>query len=211
MKRTFEDPFLLFPRLISKLHTLWLTWTYPFYSVGSDFWAHSSCELSRSIAPCVKIGDRVMMDRDVWLNIPFIPKSNEPVILLEDGCQIGRRCLISAQNRVEIGKNTIFAPSALVMDHAFDDFDMSITDQGIKNGGKVRIEEGCWIGFGAAIVCSQGELLVGENSVIGANTVVTKSVPPYSVVSGNPGRIVKQFDASKGQWVMGTSGSTGRS
>jgi acetyltransferase-like isoleucine patch superfamily enzyme len=212
LKNTFEDPVSLFSRLVSKLRTIWLTWTYPFYSVGSNFWAHSSCELSRSVAPYVKIGNRVIMDRDVWLNVPYIPKSSEPVIVIEDGCQIGRRCLISAQNRVQIGKNTIFGPSVVVVDHddALHNLEIPILDQGTKNGGKVRIEEGCWIGFRAAIVCSHGELIVGKNSVIGANTVVTNSIPPYSVVSGNPGRVVKQFDPFTGQWVIGRRGFNSR-
>jgi len=125
--------------------------------------------------------------------------------LLEDGCQIGRRCFICAQNRVQIGKNTVFAPSALVMDHdhAFDDLDIAINDQGTKEGGKIRIEEGCWVGFDAAIVCSKGELVIGRNSVIGANSVVTRSIPPYSIVTGNPARIVKQFDPTQEKWAIG--------
>jgi hypothetical protein len=38
---------------------------------------------------------------------------------------------------------------------------------------------------------------------VGANSVVTRSIPPYSVVSGDPARIVKQYDFSKGKWVLG--------
>jgi acetyltransferase-like isoleucine patch superfamily enzyme len=212
-RRTGEDVLSFISRAFSRLHTQWLLWTYPFHSIGAEFWAHSSSDVRRSIAPYIAVGSGVKLDRDVWLNIPFIPAGDEPVILLEDGCRIGRRCMISAQNRIQIGKNTIFAPSALVMDHnhAFEDVNVPIIDQGTTKGGTIRIEEGCWIGFGAAIVCSQGELVVGKNSVIGANAVVTRSIPPYSVVTGNPGRVVKQFDPAKGQWVIGSSGYTGKS
>jgi acetyltransferase-like isoleucine patch superfamily enzyme len=52
-------------------------------------------------------------------------------------------------------------------------------------------------------VCGQGDLVIGKHSVIGANSVVTRSIPANSVVSGNPGRIVKSYDPSKGKWVMG--------
>jgi acetyltransferase-like isoleucine patch superfamily enzyme len=69
----------------------------------------------------------------------------------------------------------------------------------------IRIEEGCWIGYGAAIVCGKGELVIGSNSVIGANAVVSRSIPPNSVVTGNPARVVKQFDPVKGEWVLGSS------
>jgi acetyltransferase-like isoleucine patch superfamily enzyme len=80
-----------------------------------------------------------------------------------------------------------------------------MSDHGINDGGKIRIESGCWIGFRAAIVCGKGELVIGKNSVVGANSVVTRSVPPYSVVTGNPARVVKQYDVAKGKWVLGSA------
>jgi acetyltransferase-like isoleucine patch superfamily enzyme len=89
--------------------------------------------------------------------------------------------------------------------HAFEDVNVSIADQGITEGGTILIGEGCWVGFGAAIVCSKGELIIGRHSVIGANSVVTRSVPPYSVVTGNPARVVKSYDPVKEEWVIGSS------
>jgi acetyltransferase-like isoleucine patch superfamily enzyme len=208
-KRVSPDPLSLIPRIVSKFYTLWLVWTYPFASVGKDFWAHYTLDLRRLVAPYVKIGKGVGLDQDVWLNIPFVPTSPEPVIVLEDGVRIGRRCMISAKNRVEIGQNVIFGPSVLITDHlhAFEDVSVPIVFQGITEGGTVRVEEGCWLGFGAAVVCNHGELVIGKNSVVGANSVVTRSVPPGSVVVGNPARIVKRFDPTRGEWVLG--GATG--
>jgi len=81
-----------------------------------------------------------------------------------------------------------------------------IRDQGGTKSGTVVVEEGCWIGYGTAIVSTQGELVIGKNSVVGANSLVTRSVPPYSVVTGNPARVVKHFDLEKGEWVLGSSG-----
>lgn len=206
-----EDPLLLLSRIFNKLHSLWLVWTYPFASVGTDFWAHHTCDVRRPIARHIKIGNSVWIARDAWLNIPFIPNNSEPVILLDDGSKIGRRCMISAKNRVHIGRNTALSPSVLIMDHnhAFEDVTVGIEEQGITEGGTIRIEEGCWIGYGAAILCGQGELVIGRNSVVGANSVVSRSIPPYSVVAGNPARVVKQFDPAKGKWVLGSSGFTG--
>jgi acetyltransferase-like isoleucine patch superfamily enzyme len=202
-----EDPLRWIERIANKCRVLWVRWTFPFASLGIDFRVHYSCDLKRSIAPYIKVGDSVLLDRDVWINIPFTPESGEPAIIFGEGCMVGRRCVISAINRIHLGKNVIFAPSVLVMDHnhAFEDVRVAIKDQGITKGGTIRIEEGCWIGFGAAIVCGKGELVIGSNSVIGANAVVSRSVPPNSVVAGNPGRVVKQFDPVKGEWVMGSS------
>ena len=212
VRNLFRDPLSLIPRIINKLNTWWLLWTYPFAAVGSDFWAHYSCDVRRAIAGHIEIGNSVWLDRDVWLNIPFVPSSSEPVILFGDGCKIGRRTMISAKNSIHIERNAIFSPSVLVMDHnhAFEDVTAPITQQGITQGGTIRIGEGCWIGFGAAIICNRGELVIGKNSVIGANSVVTRSIPPYSVVTGNPARIVKQFDPSQGKWVLGSAALTGQ-
>jgi acetyltransferase-like isoleucine patch superfamily enzyme len=197
----------LLGRLVNKLHSLWMAWTYPFISVGRNFSAHYSCDLRRPTASRVKIGDSVILERDSWLNIPTIPASMDPVILIGDHCRLGRRCVISAKNRIDIERNVIFGPSALVMDHnhSFEDVTAPISQQGVTPGGTIRIEEGSWIGYGAAVICNQGELVIGRNSVIGANSVLTRSVPPNSVVTGNPARVVKQFDHAKGQWVLGSS------
>jgi abequosyltransferase len=204
---SLADPLSLVSRIVSRLHTLWLLWTFPFASVGDDFWAHYSCDLRRPMAPHIKFGRSVWLDRDVWLNIPGTPDHSEPVILIDDGCKIGRRCMISAKNRIHIEQDVIFGPSVLVTDHlhAFEDVTVPITFQGITAGGTVRIEAGCWIGFGAAVVCSQGALTIGRNSVVGANSVVTRSIPPYSVAVGNPARVVKQYDPTKGEWVLGSN------
>jgi len=95
--------------------------------------------------------------------------------------------------------------------HAFEDVNIPIAGQGVTPGGTIRIEEGCWIGFGVAIVCGKGELVIGKNSVIGANAVVTRSIPPNSVATGNPARVVKHFDFSRNEWVLGANALTAAS
>ena len=148
----------------------------------------------------------VWVSSGTWLNIPDIPRRGEPAIILEDGVKFQRRSIVSAKNNIHIKRNTICGPSALIMDHnlAFEDVTVPICHQGTTQGGRIRIEEGCWIGFGAVVVCDHGDLVIGRNSVVGANSVVTRSMPPYSVVSGNPVKIVKQYDPSKGKWVLGS-------
>lgn len=209
---SLADPLSFITRGMTKLHTLWLRGTYPFVSFGNGSWAHYSCDIRRCIAPYIKIGDRVAIDNGVWLNIPHVPRDRDPVIIVDEGCGIGRRCMISAQNRVHIERNTVFGPHVLVMDHnhEFEDVTVPISLQGTTEGGTIRIEEGCWIGFGAAIVCGKGELVIGKNSVVGANSVVTRSIPSHSVVTGNPARVVKSFDSSKGGWVIGSSKAKGQ-
>jgi acetyltransferase-like isoleucine patch superfamily enzyme len=198
-----EDPSQLVRRSVNKLHSLWLTWTYPFVSIGKNVSVHYSCELIRLFAREISIGNRVTLARDVWLNVACRDVRKEPAIIIEDGCGIGRRSMISARNQIRIGRNTIFGPSVCVIDHnhEYQDVTVPIQHQGISKGGTIRIEEGCWIGFGAAIICTKNELVIGRNSVVGANSVVTRSVPPYSVVAGNPAKIVNQYDPVKKTWM----------
>jgi acetyltransferase-like isoleucine patch superfamily enzyme len=203
---SFEDPFHWVTRAIRKVHSWWLSWTYPFASVGHHFSAHPSCDLRRPVASYIKMGDYVLIERNVRLDVPLVPKHDGLAILIDDRCVLGQRVTILAINRIHIERNTIFAASALVTDHnhEFTDVNIPIAQQGGTQGGTVHIEEGCWIGFGAAIICSQGDLVIGKNSVIGANSLVTRSVPPYSVVTGNPARVVKHFDPATGKWMLGS-------
>jgi acetyltransferase-like isoleucine patch superfamily enzyme len=191
-----ERSFKWTSRLANRLYSRWILWTYPFASMGSHLSAHHTCDISRTVASRIKIGNSVRLDREVWLNIADFPKNDEPVIILDDGCQIGDGTILSAKNRIHIGRNSVLGPGILLVDHnhTYEDINVPISHQGITAGGTIQIEEGCQIGFGAVIICNQGELVVGKNSVVCENSVLSQSIPSDSVVSGNPARPVKKSD-----------------
>jgi acetyltransferase-like isoleucine patch superfamily enzyme len=202
---TIEDPLTWLSRIANKLRTLSLARTYPFASFGKGSWAHYTCHVSRAAARHISIGKGVGFGRDVRLDVCAALGKDSPVLILEDGCGLQRRVVVSARNRIHIMRNAIFGPSVLLIDHGGDvegGADSAVCGPQ-AGGGTIRIEEECWIGFGATIICEQGELVIGRHSVVGANSVVKRSIPPYSVVSGDPARIVKQYDFSKGKWVLG--------
>jgi len=202
------DPVSWIPRVLSKVYSLWVGATFPFVECGSRLSIHYSVDLLRPHASHIKLGDDVLIAKDAWLNVAREDDSQtEPAIVIEDGCVIARRAQISARNSIHIERDVILAANVIIMDHnhAYEDVTRPIRDQGVTNGGTIRIEAGSWIGQGAAILCDRGDLVVGRNSVIAANAVVTRSCPPYSVLSGNPARIVKQFDPAKQEWVLGSS------
>jgi acetyltransferase-like isoleucine patch superfamily enzyme len=204
--RSSDDLLDWIPRIASKLNSLWLCRTYPFVSVGHDIFAHWSCDIPRSVAGQIKIGKSVEIDREVVLDVLRTRSGTEPAILLDDGCVLGRFTRILAMNKIHVGRDTIFGPSVLVTDHTSEAVSALTSRQGSAEGGKVHIEEGCWIGFGSTIVGTEGELTIGHHSVIGANCVVNRSIPPCSVIAGTPARIVRQYDFSQQKWVLGSIG-----
>jgi len=206
----YADPLGLFSRALTKLHSVWVSRTYPFVSVGSLLSIHPSVDLYREMARRIKLGNSVLIAKDAWLNVTGSSDVNAgPAIILDDNCAVARRSQISAKNCVHLERDVILSPSVLIMDHnhAFEDVTLPVREQGVTEGGRIRIEQGCWIGHGAVIVCDRGELVLGRNSVVAANAVVTRSFPAYSVISGNPARVVKQFDPAKKAWVLGSSRS----
>lgn len=202
-------------RVCTKLHSLWLGNTYPFLYFGKGVSIHHTCEMKRSVARKIAIEDSVCLAASVWMNVVSNGDlNNEPSIRLGNGCQIGRRVVISAKNLIILEDHVLLGSSVLIMDHnhEFCDPNEPISSQGTTAGGRIIIERNCWIGHGAAIICGRGELVIGHNCVVGANAVVTKSVPACSVVVGNPGRVVKAYDPAKNEWVSlsGTPRSMGR-
>lgn len=199
-----EDPLRLLARIPTKLYSGWVRATYPFASIGRGVEIHYTWDFRRYLAHRIKLGNSVSIGKDVHIGISCPNGENgEPVIVIEDRCAIERRCQISAKNSIHIESDVIVSASVLLMDHnhVFEDITRPIKDQGITTGGTIRIEQGCWIGYGAAIVCSQGELVLGRNSVVAANALVTKSCPPNSVLVGNPARVARYFDAAKNAWM----------
>jgi acetyltransferase-like isoleucine patch superfamily enzyme len=205
----FEDPLALIPRVMAKFYSLWISATYPFASKGHGLYIQYPCLMSRRIAHRIKLGNNVTIRKDAWINV--LPEASGDLnLVIEDNCCVAARNLISARNHIHLERDVILAPSVLIMDHnhEFADVSRAIREQGTTDGGTVRIGQGCWIGHGAAIIAGKGELNLGRNCVVAANAVVTRSFPPYSVISGNPARVVKQFDPVHGVWVLGATTRT---
>lgn len=116
---------------------------------------------------------------------------------------IGSETLIGMGNviigPVKIGDAVIFAQNVVVsgLNHNYEDIHKPILKQNVTTS-PIVVEDECWIG--ANVVITAG-VTIGKHSVIAAGSIVTKNVPPYSVVVGNPGRVIKQFDFEKNQWL----------
>jgi acetyltransferase-like isoleucine patch superfamily enzyme len=190
-----EDPLRLLARFPIWLYSVWVRVTYPFASIGRKVTFHYTWDFRRYAAHRVKLGNFISIGKDVHFGV-YCPngEEGEPMLVIGDGCNVMRRVQVSAKNYIHIESDVVISASVLIMDHnhEFADLTRPIKDQGLSQGGTIRIENGCWIGHGAAIVCNQGELVLGSNSVVAANALVTKSCPPFSVLVGNPARLARQ-------------------
>ena len=95
-------------------------------------------------------------------------------------------------------KHVLTADNVYITDnlHNYENVEMPIKMQGIKQISTVHIGEGTWIGENACIIGAK----VGKNCVVGANAVVTKDIPDYCVVIGAPARIIKRYNLKSTVW-----------
>jgi len=105
-----------------------------------------------------------------------------------DNTYIGPRCILGAGGGITIGSNVTIgsAVDILAENHQFADADVLINEQGVTRKG-IAIEDDVWIGN--RVIVLDG-VRVGQGAVLGAGAVVTRDVPPYTVVVGNPARDV---------------------
>jgi len=134
------------------------------------------------------IGEGTLLEPHVWLTAP-----GEARIRIGAGTFLNIGVMVAAHELVEIGDHCMFANGCFVTDaaHRFDDPDRPVTWQGFTTKGPTRIGDNVWCG--ANVVVTSG-VTIGERCVIGANSVVTRDVPPYSIAAGAPAAVVKQVD-----------------
>ena len=201
----YRDPFEIFPRGFTKMCSIWRNWYYPFHSIGKNVSFHHTSKVCCARASRISLGNSVSLKEYAWLNVATNVPTGEPIIVIEDNCKIGFGSILSAKNKIYVERDVLFGQMVLVLDHnhAYEDIAIPVLDQGVTEGGRIRIGRGTWIGHGACIICSRGELTIGRNCVVAANSTVLQSVPDYAVVSGSPARVIRQFDCTRGAWVIG--------
>lgn len=146
----------------------------------------------------VVIGDGVLVKYKSWLAASLETGLPESSLIIEDGCTIGNFNHIYATHSIILHKNVLTADKVYISDnlHGYEDINKPIIQQPIVQKQEVEIGEGSWLGENVCVIGAK----IGKHCVIGANSVVTKDIPDYSVAVGTPAKVIKQYDFNCNSW-----------
>jgi acetyltransferase-like isoleucine patch superfamily enzyme len=132
---------------------------------------------------------RLELGRFVWLGDRTKIRCHEGQVEIGAKTVIGQECTISAYQHVRIGEQCVIADRAMFIDfdHGVVEVERPIRQQGIYKRD-VEVGSNVWIGYGACILRG---VRVGDNAIVGTNSVVTKDVPANAVVGGIPARVLR--------------------
>lgn len=111
-------------------------------------------------------------------------------LIMGSNSSIGPNSYVGCSGKIIIGKNVMFGPrcSLFAENHNFSNINSTIKSQGVSNKG-IIVEDDCWIGSNTIILDG---VRIGRGSVIGAGTLVTKDIKPYSVVMDKRQKLQKE-------------------
>ena len=136
----------------------------------------------------LEVGAHTLFEPDVWITI-----GDAGHVRIGSGTFLNIGTMVAAETLVEIGDHCMFANGCFVSDasHRFDDPERPVPWQGFTSKGPTRIGDNVWCG--AHVVITTG-VTVGERCVIGANSVVTRDLPPHSIAAGAPAKVLRRVE-----------------
>jgi acetyltransferase-like isoleucine patch superfamily enzyme len=169
--------------------------------------------------------ERIHMGDDVWLgpgcllcpvsvfpSSPFWPRDRRPTfaqrfdprIIIGNRVVSTGRLTLGAHQEILIEDDVMFADNVHMTDglHGFENAEEPYKYQAMFRIAPIVIKRGCWIGQNVVVMPG---VTIGELSIIGANSVVTRDIPARSIAVGAPARVIKNWDATSRAWVPVTS------
>ncbi|MFV0539036.1 MAG: acyltransferase [Dysgonomonas sp.] len=151
----------------------------------------------------IRIGENSSIGRYAWLGAfdSYLNQKYTPELIIGSNVRIGNYACITAIGSVQIGDGCLFSEYVYISDHAhgYDPLlNLSPKDQNLNSKGPVKIGKNCFLGYR---VCVLPGVTLGCNCVVGANSVVTKSFPDYTMIAGVPARPIKRFSFELNKWI----------
>jgi len=158
--------------------------------VGKKFRADGDIPLISGSGKII-IGDNVRIgNRSAWFVISNLYK--DPTLIIGNNTSINYCVVISAECRVEIGNNCVIAGETKIFDNNSHGLDYKNNREMTKDDvAPIIIGDHVWIGMGSLILKG---VTIGKGAVVAANSVVTKNIPPMTLVGGNPAKIIKTIE-----------------
>ncbi|KAF2081152.1 DapH/DapD/GlmU-related protein [Flavobacterium sharifuzzamanii] len=155
---------------------------YPMYLKGGEY---------------IKIGNNFDCDQRLRLDAidNFLGEKFYPEIIIGNNVSIQKDCHIGAINKIILGDNVLLASKVYISDHSHGEITKEAlllppSKRKLYSKSPVIIEDNVWLGENVVVLPG---VTIGENTVVGANAVVTKSIPKNSVVGGNPARVIREL------------------
>lgn len=149
----------------------------------------------------IHIGSSTMIGSHVALSAGMMPGQEcvtDPVVRIGDRCLIGRGSGIVGHFSIDIGNDVWTGHYVYITDqnHGYENTDLPISQQ-TQIERAVSIGDGSWLGAGTVVLPGAN---IGKHVAVGANSVVTGTLPDYCVAVGSPARVIKQYSKESG-WV----------
>ncbi len=158
--------------------------------VGRNFVAESGCEIQGLSRSGVRFGDNVTVGSFAMIRPSgYYGREIGEGLEVGNNSNIGPYCYLGAYGGITIGADVMMGPrvSLFAENHDFERTDMAMRRQGVTRK-RITIEDDCWLASGAIILAG---VTIGRGSIVAAGSVVTRNIPSFSIVAGNPARVLR--------------------
>ena len=147
----------------------------------------------------VRIGIKSVIGDDGWLNVND-RRPDSPAIVIGNFAFIGRRNIFNAGLEIRIGDYCMTGADCHFngSDHAISNPFAPYYAEASTADKSIHVGPNCW--FGSSVIILKG-VAIGHGSIIGAGSIVTKSLPPFSMSIGSPARVIRRYDPLAKEWV----------
>lgn len=151
----------------------------------------------------IKFGNNFTCGKDV--RIETNPKEHKITLFIGNDVEFNDRVHITSYSKVTIGNNVLLASNIYISDTIHGSYLGNQNDSSPRSTPNSRnltfkdvyISDNVWIGEGVSILPG---VIIGKGVIIGSNSVVTKSIPDFTIAVGNPAKIVKKFNFLNNKW-----------
>jgi len=145
------------------------------------------------------IGSNTLIGERTWLNVNGKVKDFKH-IKIGNYCYIGRNNLLSSSFELIVCDYVMTSNDCkfLGSNHIYNNPLKPYIATGTTNNDTLRVGVNVWVGAGSIVL---GAVEIGHGSIIGAGSVVTKNIPPFSIAVGNPCKVIKRFNFKSNEWI----------